>query len=103
MIIYSDVFLNDCGTLFTIKAKPLKVGVSNLTLSHIVVARMINTSPGVIADSYIVNNGTITITTSQYDINDDGLINMLDLDMIFQHMGEYDLNAKYEVDKKDAS
>ncbi len=76
---------NVMGTFITIHATPLVQGSSStIELYNVKIAK-----PNGTAEPVSWTNTTVVITNPSYDVNMDGMIDILDLTIVASHFGEY--------------
>jgi len=82
-VMFGPNSVNLPGDFVKITATPLKKGTSALTLNHVIVA-----TPAGLAEPLSVTSGNVVVTTVSYDVNEDGVVDILDLQLVASHMGE---------------
>ncbi len=71
------------GTFVEVHGTVITKGSSPITLSNIIIAK-----PDSTADSISFTNGTIVVIFPFWDVNEDGITNILDLMIVASHFGE---------------
>ncbi len=74
---------NVMGTFITIHATPLNRGSSTIELYNVKIAK-----PNGTAESVSWTNAAVVITNPSYDVNMDGMTDILDLTIVASHFGE---------------
>lgn len=75
---------NITGTFIEIRGTPIKKGTSQITLNNVKISKPDGTS-----EPLTYTNATVVVAYPSWDVNEDGITDILDLTIVASHFGEY--------------
>lgn len=84
--------VNTTGTFIRVHGTALAKGKSGINLTNIKIA-----TPDGLSESLSYTNGTITVKYPSWDINEDGVTNILDIQIVASHFGETSPGDRWDV------
>lgn len=91
-VILGPYSVNNTGTFIRVNGTALAKGTSGINLTNIIIAKPDGTSESL---SYI--NGTVVVKYPNWDVNEDGIINILDIQIVASHFGEVSSGGRWDV------
>ena len=84
--------VNRDGTFIRVTGTALAKGTSGINLTNIKIA-----TPDGLSESLSYTNGTITVKYPPWDVNEDGITNILDIQIVASHFGETSPGGRWDV------
>lgn len=84
--------VNRTGTFIRVTGTAIAKGTSGINLTNIKIATLDGLS-----ESLSYTNGTITVKYPTWDVNEDGITNILDIQIVASHFGETSPGGRWDV------
>lgn len=91
-VILGPKSVNTSGTFIRVNGTAIAKGTSGINLTNLMIA-----TPDGVSEPLSYTNGIVTVKYPAWDVNEDGITNILDLQIVASHFGETSLGGRWDV------